>query len=194
MEWRKGLNISPLEADDRVPRPTAFLDRDGVINVDTAYAHRPEELRFTPTAIEAIALLNRSGYRVLVVTNQSGVARGMFGLTDVDRFHREMERRLAEGGARIDRFYVAPYHPDGTVEPFAREHPDRKPGAGMLLRAMSDFAVSRDRSFLIGDKDGDMAAAAAAGLRGVRVERDTCDLLAVARSLVETMGDPRAQS
>ncbi|SEN64218.1 D-glycero-D-manno-heptose 1,7-bisphosphate phosphatase [Sphingomonas gellani] len=157
-------------------RPTVFLDRDGVINVDTGYPHRPEELALTPTAAPAIARLNRAGCLVIVVTNQSGVARGMFDLAAVDRFHAAIQERLAEHAARIDAFYVAPYHPAGTVARFAIEHPDRKPGPGMILSAMADWPVDPNRAILFGDKGSDLEAAVRAGIPAWLLSSDTCDL------------------
>jgi D-glycero-D-manno-heptose 1,7-bisphosphate phosphatase len=145
-------------------RPAAFLDRDGVINFDSGYTHKPEDLRFIPGAPEAIRRLNDLGYYVFVVTNQAGVARGFYGLEEVARFNREIQDRLATYGAYIDRFYVAPYHPEGSVPEFAIEHEDRKPNPGMLLKAMADFPVVREASFLIGDKDSDLEAARRAGV------------------------------
>ena len=160
-------------------RPAAFLDRDGVINIDTGYVYRPEDLHFTPTAPQAIRLLNEHGYWVIVVTNQSGVARGMFDLAAVHRFHAAMAERLRLEGARIDEFYVAPYHPDGSVHPFCIEHEDRKPGPGMLLRAFREWPIERQGSFLVGDKPSDLAAASAAGLPGLLVPTNTGDLASV---------------
>lgn len=157
-------------------RPAAFLDRDGVINVDVGYPHRSDQLAFTQTATTAIRRLNDNGYLVIVVTNQSGVARGLFGMDDVAGFHDEMQRRLAFEGAWIDAFYIAPYHPAGTIKPFAIDHPDRKPGAGMLLRAMAEWPINAAASFLIGDKDSDVEAARQAGIHAVLVPSDIVDL------------------
>ena len=156
--------------------PTAFLDRDGIINVDTGYPHRPEELVLTPTAARGITRLNRAGCLAIVVTNQSGVARGMFDLAAVDQFHAAIQERLAEHDARIDAFYTAPYHPDGSVARFAIEHPDRKPGPGMILRAMTEWPVDRSRAILFGDKGSDVEAATRAGIPAERLPSDTCDL------------------
>lgn len=161
------------------PRPAAFLDRDGVLNVDTGYPHRPDELVLTPTAAAGVRRLNEAGYWVLVLTNQSGVARGLFDLAAVNAFHDALQARLGEAGAHVDAFYVAPYHPEGTVAPFNIDHDDRKPGAGLFRRAMQDFPVVIDRSFMIGDKPSDMEAARRAGVRGVPVPSDRCDLDAV---------------
>ncbi len=165
-------------------RPAAFLDRDGVLNVDTGYPHRPDQLVLTPTAAQAVARVNRAGCLAIVVTNQSGVARGLFDLAAVDRFHAALQERLAKAGGRVDAFYVAPYHPDGVVSPFNIAHDDRKPGPGMLLRAMREWPVDRARSAMFGDKGSDMQAARRAGVAGVRIQSDTGDLdAAVARWL-----------
>ena len=158
------------------PRPAAFLDRDGVLNVDTGYPHRADDLVLTATAAAAVRRLNQAGYWVLVLTNQSGVARGLFDLAAVDSFHDALQSRLGEAGARVDAFYVAPYHPDGTVAPFNVDHEDRKPGAGMFHRARRDFPILMPRSFMVGDKPSDMEAARRAGVRGVLVPADRCDL------------------
>lgn len=160
-------------------RPAVLLDRDGVLNVDVGYAHRPEDLRLTGTAARAVKLLNDAGYAALVVTNQSGVARGMFSCADVERFHGAMQGALASAGAKIDGFYYCPYHPDGRVARFARDHPDRKPKPGMLLKAIAEWSLDRSRTVMIGDKQSDMAAAAAAGVGGILVPCNVPDLAAV---------------
>lgn len=149
-----------------VPRPAAFLDRDGVINVDDGYVVRPEALRLVEGAPEAIRRLNAAGYLVVVVTNQSGVARGYFTEADVERFHAHLRAVLADDGARIDAIYVAPHHPDAVIAAYRADHPDRKPRPGMILRAIADLDIDGAASFLVGDKPSDIAAAAAAGIPG----------------------------
>jgi D-glycero-D-manno-heptose 1,7-bisphosphate phosphatase len=165
-------------------KPAAFLDRDGVINVDRGYTHRPEDLMFTPTAVEGIRLLNAAGYLVIVVTNQSGVARGLYGVADVERFHAKLQDELQRHHVHIDAFYYCAFHPEGTVAQYAREHPDRKPAPGMLLRAMRDLSVSRDRSFMIGDKQSDADAAARAGIRSILIAANYGDLAAAVRQML----------
>ena len=165
-------------------RPAAFLDRDGVINVDHGYTHRPERLEFTPTAIEAIRLLNAANYHVLVVTNQSGVARGLYGIAEVESFHAHMNAALADAGAHIDAFYYCPSHPAGTISEFAIEHEDRKPGAGMIHRAMRDWNVRIEGSFLIGDKPSDAESAAAAGIPSLLIPSNTGDLADAVRKIL----------
>lgn len=148
-------------------RPTAFLDRDGVLNADCGYPHRPEQLVVLPGAAAAVRRLNAAGYWVIVVSNQSGVARGLFSDAEVHAFNRALAQRLKADGACIDAFYFCPYHPE-AVAPELRHanHPDRKPNPGMILRAMREHPVRRAGSFLIGDQDSDLRAAQAAGLPG----------------------------
>jgi D-glycero-D-manno-heptose 1,7-bisphosphate phosphatase len=169
-------------------RPAAFLDRDGVINVDEGYTYRPEALRFIPGAPEAIRRLNEAGYLVVVVTNQSGVARGLYTEAEMDAFHAHLQARLAEHGARLDAIYACPYHPEATIPIYRQDHPDRKPRPGMILRALHDLAIDRDRSFLIGDQDTDIQAASAAGLPGYRFEDGNLDAF-VATVLLAADGD-----
>ncbi|WP_375208932.1 HAD-IIIA family hydrolase [Hyphomonas jannaschiana] len=148
-------------------RPAAFLDRDGVLNEDHGYTHRVDDLAWMPGAREAIRLLNDRGYRVIVVTNQAGVARGFYDEDAIGIFHAGMQAQLAEAGAFVDAFYHCPYHADGKVPAYTVEdHPDRKPNPGMILRALKDWHVDKDKSFLIGDKPSDMEAARRAGLPG----------------------------
>ncbi|MBN9058999.1 D-glycero-alpha-D-manno-heptose-1,7-bisphosphate 7-phosphatase [Kaistia sp. MMO-174] len=149
-------------------RPAAFLDRDGVINVDHGYTYKPEDLAFIEGAPNAIRRLNEAGYLVVVVTNQSGVARGYYGEVDVERFHAHMQAELAKSGAKIDAFYSCPYHPEGVVAAYRLDHPDRKPRPGMILRALRDLPIDAGRSFLIGDLPTDVQAATAASISGHR--------------------------
>jgi D,D-heptose 1,7-bisphosphate phosphatase len=147
-------------------RPAAFLDRDGVINVDKGYTFRPTDLQFLPGAVDAIRRLNDIGYLVIVVTNQAGVAHGHYTLRDAHRFNSEIQGHLAAAGAHIDEFYIAPCHPAGTIPEYAVDHADRKPNPGMLLRAFAEWPIDKDHSFLVGDKQTDLQAASGAGIPG----------------------------
>jgi D-glycero-D-manno-heptose 1,7-bisphosphate phosphatase len=150
-------------------RPAAFLDRDGVINVDLGYVNRIEDLAWIPGAPQAIARLNRAGFLVIVITNQSGIGRGYYDEAAMEAVHAEIRARLAGEGAAIDAFYSCPFHPEAEIERYRHpDHPDRKPNPGLLLRAMRDFPIDCARSFMIGDKDSDMEAARRAGVRGHR--------------------------
>ncbi|MFN3659322.1 MAG: D-glycero-alpha-D-manno-heptose-1,7-bisphosphate 7-phosphatase [Pseudolabrys sp.] len=165
---------------ENVPRrPAAFLDRDGVLNVDHGYTFRPEDLEWIATAPQAVRLLNEAGYYVIVVTNQSGVARGLYDEAAVDRFHAHMQERLKEHGAHIDAFYYCPHHPEGVVEALAKRCLCRKPESGLLEQAARDWPIDRTRSFLIGDKDHDVAAAKAFGIAGIKFDVRAANLAAL---------------
>lgn len=151
-------------------RPALFLDRDGTLIEDDGYTVRIDDLRWLPGAVDAIRHANEAGALVLVLTNQSGIARGLYNEADMDAFHRHMLSELARQGAWIDAFYHCPYHPDGNVMRFTRaDHPDRKPAPGMLRRAFLEFPIDPARSVMIGDRELDVEAAVRAGVRGVMV-------------------------
>lgn len=151
-------------------RPAAFLDRDGVLNVDHGYSHKPEQLEWIAGAPEAVRLLNDAGYTVIVVTNQSGVARGYYDEAAVGVFHAAMQSALRPQGAHIDAFYYCPHHPDGTVKEFAIKCNCRKPGTSMLEQAAREWPLDLARSFMIGDKDDDIATAKAFKIRGIKFD------------------------
>lgn len=155
---------APLPARPR--QPAAFLDRDGVLNVDTGYAHRADQIRWVDGAADAVRRLNAAGYLVLVVTNQAGIARGLYEGADVETLHRWMADTLAEAGARIDDWRYCPYHPDHQADRFAAFATWRKPSPGMLLDLMAAWPIERAGSFMIGDRETDIAAAEAAGVPG----------------------------
>lgn len=169
---------------DKIARPAAFLDRDGVLNVDHGYAYRPDQLDWIAGAPRAVRLLNDAGYYVLVVTNQSGIARGYYDEAAVEAFHAHMQDSLAASGAHIDTFYYCPHHPDGTVEQWAVRCACRKPGIGLLQQAAQEWPIDIAGSFMIGDKDSDMAAAAAFNIRGVKFNAATDRLDDVVGTLI----------
>jgi D,D-heptose 1,7-bisphosphate phosphatase len=153
--------------DVKEKRPAAFLDRDGVLNVDHGYVARREDFQWIDGAQRAVKALNDAGYYVFVVTNQSGIARGLYTEDEMHALHAFMNDELASAGARIDDLRYAPFHPEGEVERYRRASDWRKPGPGMILDLMASWPVEREKSVVIGDKEHDMAAARAAGVRGL---------------------------
>ena len=152
------------------PRPAVFFDRDGVLNHDTGYVHTAEAFVWTDEAMAAIGQVNAAGWLAIVVTNQSGIARGHYGPEAVNALHQWMQAELRRHGAHIDAFYYCPHHVDGVVAELAADCACRKPNPGMLLAAFEDWGVDRERSFLIGDKASDLEAARRAGIRGYLFE------------------------
>src|SRR4051794_27136996 len=148
------------------PKPAAFLDRDGVLNHDDDYIGTHERIRWMPNVAKAIRRLNVSGYHVFVFTNQSGVARGLFTEDDVNALHDWVRPELDAQGALIDDIRHFTYLTPRTVEAYLRTHPWRKPAPGMILVLMAHSPVSREGSFVIGDRPFDIEAAKAAGLPG----------------------------
>lgn len=146
-------------------KPVAFLDRDGVLNVDHGYVHRPERLEWVAGAPEAVRLLNEAGIPVIVITNQSGVARGYFGETDVQQFHAHVQEQLRARGAHVDAFYYCPHHPQGTVAEFAIACDCRKPKPGMLKMIAERFEVDPEETPVVGDSLRDLLAGTALGFR-----------------------------
>jgi D-glycero-D-manno-heptose 1,7-bisphosphate phosphatase len=162
-------------------RPAAFLDRDGVLIVDSGYPHRPDQLVLIPGAAEAVKRLNEAGYVTVIVTNQSGVARGMFDEETMHGFNALLVERLAEAGARIDAVYACPFHADAVDARYRHpDHPDRKPNPGMLLKAITEHDLDPARSLMIGDQPSDIEAARRAGVAGYRFEGGDLDHLVAA--------------
>lgn len=156
--------------------PAVFLDRDGVLIEDSGYPHLEDHLRFIPGACEAVRRLNALGYLCVVVTNQSGVARGLFSEDQMKAFNTLLVRRMAAKQAVIGGVYACPFHADALDERYRHpDHPDRKPNPGMILRAIEDLRIDPARSFLIGDQDSDLEAARRAGIPGFRFEGGDLD-------------------
>ena len=156
-------------------RPAAFLDRDGVINYNDHYVGTRERLRWMPGIAAAIRQLNAAGYYVFIITNQSGVARGMFSEDDVRALHRWMQDELQAQGAQIDDIRFCPHHVEGRIDAYRVACEHRKPGPGMILDLAKAWPVDMPRSFVIGDSASDVEAAQAAGIPGFRFEGEDID-------------------
>jgi histidinol-phosphate phosphatase family protein len=155
-------------------RPGILLDRDGTIIVDHGYVGSVDRVEFIDGAPDAIATFNQAGIPVAVVTNQAGVARGLYGIDDVACVHRHIEAHLARYGAHIDLFLYCPYHPAGTVEAFARGSDDRKPAPGMANAAARALNLDLSASWVVGDRPEDMGLAKAVGASAVYLGTDDC--------------------
>jgi len=161
-----GIPSDYLAAQTLVPksrqRPAVFFDRDGVLNEDANYVSTPEQFRWIDGAKAAVKFCNDAGYYVFVVTNQAGVARGYYDVNRVHALHAWMQQELRAAGAHVDGYYFCPHHPD-----FTGPCDCRKPEPGMILQALSEWPIIKERSLLIGDKTWDIEAAERAGIKGI---------------------------
>lgn len=150
-----------------------FLDRDGVVNVEIGYLHRIEDVEFVPGIFSLCRTAMRLGYRLIVVTNQAGIARGYYDEAAFESLMSWMREQMRGEGVELDAVYYCPYHPEHGIGDYRREHEDRKPGTGMLRRAMKELGVSLADSVMVGDRCSDIAAANSAGLKKAFLVRGT---------------------
>jgi D-glycero-D-manno-heptose 1,7-bisphosphate phosphatase len=146
-----------------------FLDRDDTIIKDVPYLSDPEKVELMPGAAEAIRMLNLNGIPALIITNQSGIARGLFDEKALKAVHERLTAILAENSARIDGIFFCPHYPDGMVRKYAVRCSCRKPETGLLEMAASDFSLKLSRCYFIGDKKSDMQAIHRVGGKGVLI-------------------------
>jgi D-glycero-D-manno-heptose 1,7-bisphosphate phosphatase len=146
-------------------RPAIFFDRDGVINVDHGYVYKVQDFEWINGAQQALALAASEGYLIIIVTNQSGIARGFYTVEDMNRLHDWVKSESAKFGVNIDAIYFCPYNNDGVISEYIHpNHPDRKPNPGMIFNAARDYDIDLQGSLLIGDKPSDIEAAERAGV------------------------------
>jgi len=150
-----------------------FLDRDGVVNEEVGYLHRADEVRFVDGIFSLCRAAIGLGYRLIVVTNQAGIARGYYSEADFDALMEFMCGALRAEGVELDAVYYCPFHPEHGVGKYKQEHEDRKPGTGMLRRGVREFGVDLGESVMVGDRCSDVGAANAAGLRQMFLIRGT---------------------
>ncbi|OQA01172.1 MAG: D-glycero-beta-D-manno-heptose-1,7-bisphosphate 7-phosphatase [Planctomycetes bacterium ADurb.Bin401] len=156
-----------------MPDKAIFLDRDDTIIEDSGYISSPDKVKLLPTAAPALVELRRMGYKLIIVSNQSGIARGLFTEQNLAQVHERLKLLLAEQNAYLDRIYYCPYHPDGAVQKYRKDSDWRKPKPGMLLAASKEMKVDLDNSWMIGNDYRDIAAGKAAGCKTILVKSYT---------------------
>ncbi|MEW5913874.1 MAG: HAD-IIIA family hydrolase [Thermodesulfobacteriota bacterium] len=152
------------------PRRAVFLDRDGTINQEVGHVRSPDQVQLIPGAAQAMVRLRRAGLALVVVSNQSGLARGVLNQADLAAVQAELKRQLALAGAFWDEFFFCPHHPEGVVEGLGMVCDCRKPEPGLLRRAADQMALSLEGSFMVGDSRRDVACGNALGLTSILVE------------------------
>lgn len=150
-------------------RPAVFIDRDGTINEQMGYINHISRFILLPGTIEGLRLLNRQLYLTIIVSNQSGVARGYFPIELVDQIHAHMRSLLEKEGAHIDGIFFCPHYPKGIVPEYSIVCDCRKPGTGLIQRACKSFDIDLENSYLIGDRCMDMELAHRSNLKGILV-------------------------
>lgn len=163
-----------------------FLDRDGTINDEVGYLDHADKLRIIPAAFEAVRLINQSGMKAVVVSNQAGIAKGFFTEKFVRKINEQIQSELLARGALIDRFYFCPHHPTEGVDPYRTICDCRKPEPGLLNQAAADLDIDLARSYMIGDRYRDIETARRVGAKGVLV------LTGYGRDLIEEAGPDKA--
>ncbi len=162
------LEMNESQNPDNLRR-AIFIDRDGTLNEEVGYIRKLTDFRLFDFSAEAVKLINEAGWMAIVVTNQSGIARGLFGEDFLQQVHEQMSAELEQGGARIDAIYYCPHHPEIGEPAYRRNCDCRKPEPGLLRRAVEDFGVDLQASVIIGDRFRDVEMAQAVGARGVLV-------------------------
>jgi D-glycero-D-manno-heptose 1,7-bisphosphate phosphatase len=143
----------------------AFLDRDGVINEENGYISKIAQFNILPKTASAIKLLNNNNYLIIIITNQSGIGRGVIKLKELDVIHAYLKKKIKNRKAKIDDIFFCPYHHKFGVGKYKKKTNDRKPGSGMILKAIKKWNIDQKRSFMIGDKKRDFLAAKGAKIK-----------------------------
>lgn len=178
-----------------------FLDRDGVINIDYGYVGKISDFHFIEGVVESLAALKKAGFLLILVTNQSGIARGFYSEEDFHNLTAYMQDELAKEHASFDGIYYCPHHPKATLLQYRKECTCRKPQPGMILKARDDFKIDLSKSIMIGDHAGDLLAAKAAGIpklclvgEHIATEREKIDGISCFESLKKCTAELLSQS
>ena len=168
----KDLKKSSSFLNKNILKPCAFLDRDGVINEDLSYVHTPARTKWKKNIFEAIKYLNDNNFRVIILTNQAGIAKGYYNLKNYINYSKWFINQFIKKGSFIDQIYFCPFHPDGKIKKFIKKSNLRKPGNGMIIRAFKDWEIDKKKSFLIGDRDSDILAGKKSSIKSFLVEEN----------------------
>jgi len=147
-------------------KPVVFLDRDGVINKDTGHLHKYKDFKWLPGVFDALKLIKEKNYLIIVISNQSGIGRGLYTENDVKFLHKKINIHLKKKiNFKIDDFYYCPYHPKYGLGKYKKKSFDRKPNPGMILKAIKKWNIKKEESFMIGDKKSDYIASKKANIK-----------------------------
>jgi D-glycero-D-manno-heptose 1,7-bisphosphate phosphatase len=169
---RQNEGIEDCVSREGKKAPAIFLDRDGTLIRDVGYLYRQDQIEILPRVAEALQLLRGQGFLLVVVTNQSAVARGRLTEEDLGRIHDALNVRLAQDSAHLDGIYYCPHHPTEGVGQYHAECDCRKPNTGMIVKAVGDLGLDPSSSYVVGDKTSDMELADRIGAKGVRIARE----------------------
>ena len=140
-------------------KPAAFLDRDGVINYDYGFICNFKQFKFRPGVIKGLQYLRKQNFKIFIVTNQSGIARGLFTEADLKLFHSKLKKKLLLKKIKIDEIKYSPFHPKGIIKKYAKNHKSRKPGNLMIRQLLKKWPINLKKSFMIGDRLSDKKCA-----------------------------------
>ena len=168
----KDLKRSSTFLKKNIIKPCAFLDRDGVINKDLGHVHTPKQTKWKKNIFNAIKYLNDNNYRVIILTNQAGIAKGYYTEKTFFNYSKWFLNQFLNKGSFIDQIYFSPFHPDGKIKKFRKKTNLRKPGNGMIISACKDWEIDKKKSFLIGDRDTDVLAGKKSSLKSFLVEEN----------------------
>ena len=147
-----------------------FLDRDGTIIKEKYYLHKPQDIELEQNCLEALEKLKNAGYIFVIVTNQAGIAKGIFSIEDHEKTKLYLIKMLEEKGIKIEKYYFCPYHPEGIIPAFTLDSENRKPNPGMLLQAIKELKIAPESSYMIGDKLIDIKAGQSLNIKSILVE------------------------
>jgi histidinol-phosphate phosphatase family protein len=154
-----------------------FLDRDGTLNLDKGFTYKPEDLQLLPCVPEALSMLQSAGFLLVVITNQSGIGRGFFTQSDVEKFHLRMQEEFEKKGVKIDAFYICPHAPEENCQ-------CRKPSPYLIIKASQDMDIDLSTSYMVGDRSNDVSAGEAAGVKSFLITKSQ-SILYWAKNIVE---------